>query len=53
MTYYAIIREGEIKIEKYYAGFMTLWDEYQLTNLGPIKNSCCVTCIEKLYYERK
>lgn len=32
---------------------MTLWNDYELANLGPIKNICCVKSIEKLHEERK
>lgn len=43
--------QKEWKIQEYFAGFISLWDEYELANLEPIKNNWCIKSIKS--YTRK
>lgn len=45
--------QGEKKIQEYYAGFMTLWNEYEEVNMGDISTYCCINNLKKLHEERK
>lgn len=45
--------QAERTMQEYYAGTMTLWHEYELETLGPIKNNCYIKGIKKLHDERK
>lgn len=45
--------QGEKKIQKHYAGFTALWNEFDVANVGAINTHCCIKSLEKLHEERK